>query len=123
VDRVTSRLFWLVIIILLAVGSCTALLLNGPGSAPQASGPPPNTSSAVGVIVGVDAKSLGDVRSFQLRTSDGTILVFGLSELQNGQQFAPGHLPEHQITADPVRVWYRDDAGSLQAIWLTDANP
>jgi hypothetical protein len=121
VDRTTLRLFWLVIVLLMVVVGCTALLLSG--GTPQASGPPPGASSVVGVIVGVDAKSLGDVRSFQLRTSDGAVRTFGLKELQNGQQFAPGHLPEHQITAAPVKVWYRDDAGTLQAIWLLDANP
>ena len=84
---------------------------------------PADTPQAVGIIVAIDSSSLTDVRSFTLRTTDGQQLKFGLAELQNGTQFPPGHLAEHQATAQAVRVFYRDANGTLQAIRLEDAHP
>ena len=63
-----------------------------------------------------------DVHSFTLRANDGQRLTFGLAELQNGTQFPPGHLAEHQATSQPVRVFYRDAGGTLQALRLEDAH-
>ncbi len=75
----------------------------------------------MGVIVAVDSRGLGDVRSFTLRSPDGAELTFDLSRLENGADFPPGHLVEHQATAERVRVWYRDVGGIRQAIRLEDA--
>lgn len=77
----------------------------------------------VGVIVAVDAEGLGSVRGFTLRQTGGELTVFDLRELENGTAFPPGHLAEHQATAEPVRVWFRDDDGTLLAIRLEDAAP
>ena len=74
-----------------------------------------------GVIVGVQSEGLDDVRSFDLRTADGRVRSFGLASLENGAEFPPGHLVEHSVTAEPVRVWYRTEAGIDQAIRLEDA--
>ncbi len=52
---------------------------------------------------------------------DNVLVDFGLEELRNGTEFPPGHLAEHQVTAEPVRVFYRDEGGTLQAIWVDDA--
>jgi hypothetical protein len=41
--------------------------------------------------------------------------------LENGAQFAPGHLVEHQASGQPVRVWYQTDGGANVAIRLEDA--
>ena len=46
---------------------------------------------------------------------------FQLDQLENGTEFPPGHLVEHQATAEPVQVWYRDEAGTLHAIRIEDA--
>ena len=46
---------------------------------------------------------------------------FDLSRLENGAEFPPGHLVEHQATAERVRVWYREDGGVRLAIRLEDA--
>ena len=119
-DRGTRNLFALVLVVVLAITGGAALILGGTTvNDPEA---PPGTTAVVGVIVGVNAVSLGDVRSFRLRAQDGAILEFGLAALENGDEFPPGHLAEHQATAEPIRVWYRDAAGTLLAVRIEDAD-
>lgn len=119
-DRRTGNIFAIALVAVLAVTGGAALLLGGAHSA-TAPGAPPDTSLAEGVIVGVDSSSLADVRGFDLRTTDGQVLRFSLDALENGAEFPPGHMLEHQATADPVRVWYRDDGATLLAIRVDDA--
>lgn len=119
-DRGTRRLFIGALIGLVVVVGLATVILSAP---PTGGGGPPGTTAVEGVIVGVDAEGLGDVRSFDLRTTDGTIRTFGLSALENGVEFPPGHLIEHSATAQPVRVWYRTEAGEDLAIRLDDAEP
>lgn len=86
--------------------------------APEGSAP---SAEAVGVIVSVDSLSLTEVRGFTLRASDGTETRFRMGPLENGPQFPPGHLVEHQATAEPVRVSYREENGERVAYRITDA--
>lgn len=81
----------------------------------------PDTRTETGVVVGVDGTSLTDVRGFTLRTSDGRSIEFGLEALENGAQFPPGHLREHQATATPIVVTYREEGARRLAIRLEDA--
>jgi hypothetical protein len=82
---------------------------------------PGGTSQESGVIVAVDAAGLGDVRGFTLRVAGGALLEFSLRALENGAEFPPGHLVEHQATAAPVRVVYRMDGNERLAIQIEDA--
>ncbi len=118
-DRRTRNLFAIVLVVLIAVTGGAALILGGSGTATLS--PPFNATTVDGVVVAVDARSLTDVRSFDLRTADGQILTFGLAGLQNGVAFPPGHLAEHKVTATPIRVWYRISSDPLQALYLEDA--
>ncbi len=99
-------------------GAATFVMSGAPASA---SGPPAGTVDIVGVVVAVDSGGLTDVRGFTLRTTDGQLHEFGLADLENGVEFPPGHLAEHQLTASPVRVWYRPGDDPPQAIRLEDA--
>ena len=117
-DRRTRNLFALALVVVIAITGGAALILGG--GTPQPSGAPPGTTSVTGLVVGVDSDGLTDVRGFTLRTDDGRTLVFGLTDLENGVEFPPGHLAEHQVTASPVRVWYRSGEPP-QAIRLEDA--
>ena len=73
----------------------------------------PDATAVVGVIVGVDSAGLDKVNGFTLRTTDaGPARVRASASLENGAQFPPGHLVEHQASAQPVRVWYRTDGGA-----------
>jgi hypothetical protein len=117
-DRRTRNLFALVLIAVIAITGAAAIL-----GATGANGPvaPSGTTPIVGVIVGVEAQGLDKVTGFTLRTTDRGSLVFTLGQLENGSQFPPGHLVEHQATAQPVRVWYRTEGDVLVAIRLEDA--
>ena len=97
-----------------------AFLLGGsgdprPGRAGRARRP------SIGVIVGVDSAGLDRVNGLHLRTTDQGTLAFTLGDLENGAEFPPGHLVEHQATAQPVRVWYRTEGGERVAVRLEDA--
>jgi hypothetical protein len=118
VDRRTRNLFALVFGALIVVTAATVLVLGGGKTDP---GPPADALTAVGVIVGVDSAGLDKVNGFTLRTTDQGSLDFRIGVLENGAQFPPGHLVEHQASAQPVRVWYQTDGGARVAIRLEDA--
>ena len=107
----------LVAVVILGLGSAILLSAGGSGTATE----PTDTQSIVGVVVGVDSAGLDKVSGFTLRTGAGESLEFDLRDLENGAQFPPGHLQEHQATGGPVRVWYRIANGVRLAIRLEDA--
>jgi len=74
-----------------------------------------------GVIVAVDSRGLADVRGFTVRLDGGSTMDFRLDRLQTSTTFPPGHFAEHQATAEPVKVWYEDDAGVHFALRVEDA--
>lgn len=104
-------------VIVLGVAAATFLGGSPSGASPGQTG----TSAVTGVIVGVDAAGLGDVSGFTLRGDDGAVIVFSLDRLQNGSEFPPGHLAEHQATAEPVLVRYVVRDGVYLALRVDDA--
>lgn len=118
-DRRTGNIFVLLFAAVVAITGGAAILLSETTTPnPDA---PPATTSVTGVIVAVDSQGLGDVRAFTLRTAGGELIDFELRALESGTEFPPGHLAEHQATADPVRVWYRDEGGVHLAVRIEDA--
>jgi hypothetical protein len=81
-----------------------------------------NASSVNGVVVGVDSEGLDRVRGFTVRTQDGTTVEFTVGDLENGAAFPPGHLVEHQATAQAVRVWFVMEGEAKVAIRIEDAS-
>jgi len=118
-DRRTRNLFVLAFASVVVLAGAAALLLGGT-SLPDP-GAPKDAVTAVGVIVGVKSEGLDRVSGFTLRTTDQGSLEFVIGALENGTEFPPGHLVEHQATAQPVRVWYRNQNGARLAIRLEDA--
>jgi len=112
-------LFAVVLVVVIAVTGGAAILLSNtavldPDGAPA-------TSSIEGVIVAIDGSGLADVRGFTLRRPGGEMLKFRIGELENGNEFPPGHLAEHQATAEPVVVYYRVEGNERFAVRLEDA--
>lgn len=83
----------------------------------------PAPQTEVGIVIFVESVSLTDVRTFTIRTPDGRTVEFLVGQLESGAKFPPGHLSEHEATAVPVRVTYRDEAGAHVAVRLEDAVP
>ena len=108
-------------ILVLVIGlTATAAILLGQTRTPT---PPPEAEAVEGIVISVDSAGLTDVKGFELRATDGAVLAFSLERLDNGATFPPGHLVEHQASAQPVRVWFTSDGGVLYAIVLEDAEP
>ena len=116
-DRRTRLLFaTLLAAIVVATAIAAAVLTERSGD-----GARPDMEQMTGVVVSIDGASLGDIRGFVLRQPGGELVEFGLADQQNGAEFPPGHLAEHQATAEPIRVWFREEGDSRMAIRLKDA--
>lgn len=117
-DRRTRNVFALVMIAVISVAAVTVYVLSGPTSG---SGGPPGSETIVGVIVRVESEGLDRVTGFDLRTIDQGTMGFRIGVLENGAQFPPGHLVEHQASAVPIKVWYVTEGGDRVAVRLEDA--
>jgi hypothetical protein len=107
---------------LVVVAAVAAGCVPGGSLAPPAT--PSITSPVEGVVVSVDAASIGDVRGFTLRPANSPFSFgFILGTLENPTEFPPSHLAEHQATSQPVRVYFRTANGIHTAYRLEDAAP
>jgi hypothetical protein len=113
-DRRTRNLFALALVAVIAVTGGAAVLFSSGGAGG-------NRQSVDGVIVAVDAAALDQVRGFSLRTASGDTIDFAIGSLENGAEFPPGHLAEHQATAQPVRVSFVTDGTTRVAVRIDDA--
>ena len=118
-DRRTRNLFLGALLVIVGLTAAAAFLLGG--AAVRDPDAPPGAEAVVGVIVGVASEGLDRVSGFDLRTTDQGTLAFTIGTLDNGAEFPPGHLVEHQSTAQPVRVWFRTENGVRVAVRLEDA--
>jgi hypothetical protein len=84
---------------------------------------PPPPESAVGVVVAIDQVSLTEVRSFDLRLSDGKTMRLNVGALDNATQFSLSHLATHMATGVPIRALYRRENGEPVVYHLEDAVP
>ena len=117
-DRRTRNLFAVALIGFVALVGTAAIVLSGTGLRDPDG--PKDAASVVGVIVHVDATGLDAVTGITLRTADGAVLEFTIGQLENGAEFPPGHLVEHQATGAPVRVWYRMEGDVRVAVRFED---
>jgi hypothetical protein len=120
----------------LAAGACDIAASGQPeaSGSPSVSGGAPSVSFEIpsfsvpvpqspvaGVVVAIDSQGLAKVRGFTLRTSSGVDLAFVIGLLDNGADFPPGHLAEHQATLQPILVWFKVEGGKLVVYHLEDA--
>lgn len=120
-DPRSRNVFAGILVLVLGLTAATVILFGQAGMPTPTL--PPGTQTVEGVIVSVDSAGLTDVKGFELRATDSTRLAFSLERLQNGVEFPPGHLVEHQAGASPVRVWYTTEGDVHYAIRLEDAEP
>ena len=116
-DPRTRRLFAATLGALVIFVAIVATLAGGTVRDPEA----PAGDQVVGIVTSVDSGGLSDVRGFTLRSEDGRDLTFRIGALENGVEFPPGHLVEHQTLVSRIRVWYRTDGDELVAFRLEDA--
>ena len=119
-DRRSRNLFLVILVVVIGLIGAVVFLQGGPPGADPVG--PPGAQAEVGVIVGVDSGGLDKVTGFLLRTPEQDTFAFVIGDLDNGARFPPGHLVEHQATAQPVRVWYRTENGERVAVRLEDAS-
>lgn len=80
-------------------------------------------STVEGIVIRVDTSSLTDVRGFDLRTADGTVLSFEVGQLDLAPPaFNAQHLVVHQATAEPVAVTFEEQNGKRVAVRLVDGD-
>ena len=116
-DRRTFRLFVAALAVMVVAVAVAAAVFGGAARDPEA----PQGEEAVGIVSSIESEGLTNVRGFTLLTPDGRELEFAIGTLQNGTEFPPGHLAEHQALASPIRVWYRTEGDNLVAFRLEDA--
>ena len=116
-DRGTFRLFIAVLAVVIVTVALAASIFGGTARDPES----PQGDQAVGIVTSIDSEGLTAVRSFTLRSQDGTEQVYTVGRLENGDEFPPGHLAEHQAFAMPIRVWYRTQGDERVAFRLEDA--
>lgn len=118
-DARTRNYFVIALVFVVGITAVAAFILGG--TAQRDPDSPPNTEQVVGVVVRVDSAGLTNVRGFSLRTDRDSNMVFVLDQLENGTEFPPGHLVEHQASSSLIRVWFRTEGGVNHAIRLEDA--
>ncbi len=118
-DRTTRRLFVAALAVLVTAVGVVAFVSGGAGS--PATTVPPDAQEAVGVVTSIESEGLADVRGFTLRQRDGAELEFTIGRLENGAEFPPGHLAEHQATVTAIRVFYRDEGDARVVFRMEDA--
>jgi hypothetical protein len=91
---------------------------SAPGTVGSTQGP---ASPVAGVITAVESAGLNAVHGFTLRTSGEKILHFKLGVLDDPTAFPPGHLAEHQLTGNPVLVFFKAEGADLVVYHLEDA--
>jgi hypothetical protein len=91
---------------------------TGPGASasPEIPGSP-----IAGVVTSIDSAGLDQVHGFTLQAMNGSTFTFVIGTLENGADFAPGHLTEHMAAAAPVLVYFRVVDGKLVVYRLEDA--
>jgi hypothetical protein len=81
------------------------------------------SSPVVGVVVAIDQVSLTQVKSFDVRMTDGKAVRLKVGALDNATEFSLSHLATHMATGVPIRAFYRLENGEPVVYHLEDAAP
>jgi hypothetical protein len=91
---------------------------TGPATSPSQEIP---GSPIAGVVTSIDSAGLDQVRGFTIQAMNGSSFTFVIGVLENGADFAPGHLTEHMASAAPVLVFFKVVDGKFVVYRLEDA--
>jgi hypothetical protein len=119
--RFASRLARVPVLLALVAGLTLTGCGSSPATAEATSASATVASPLTGVLVKIDSQGLTKVRGFTVRTDAGAEIPFTIGTLENGAEFPPGHLAEHMATSSPVRVFFRDEGGTLVVYRIEDA--
>lgn len=109
----------LVIVVLAVVGYVGfRAVTQEPEATPGVLPPSPVT----GIVIAVDSQGLGQVRAFAIKLADGSAFDLTLGPLENATEFSLAHLTEHMATSEPIRAFYRLEAGVPTVYRLEDAS-
>jgi hypothetical protein len=89
----------------------------GGGSEPSGGG---GQDEITGPVVKVDAKSLGEVTSIELKQGEETFEI--LIDPEIDYDYNLGHISEHLSSGAPLRVEVEERDGELIATSISDAN-
>ena len=109
---------------LIVIGAILAFAFigfRGKPTDPISSPGPLPASPVIGVVVAVDAPSLGQVDAFALQLPNGQAFDFDMGTLENPTDFSPSHLSEHMATSAPIRVFFRLENGNAVVYRIEDA--
>jgi hypothetical protein len=123
--------WWPAFAVLVGLGLIAYLGFGAQGGCPDSSGldavgpcpTPQATSPVVGVVTVVDSTGLGQVDQFVLRLPDASTMTLAMGPLENATEFSPSHLAEHQVTSEPIRVFFRMENGVPIVYRIEDASP
>lgn len=107
--------------------AATPSLVTGTPAPASPTGPDASASEEIpgspiaGVVTSIDSAGLDQVRGFTLQAVNGSTFTFVIGTLDNGADFAPGHLTEHMAAAAPILVFFKVVDGTFVVYRLEDA--
>jgi hypothetical protein len=119
--RLAAAATLVALLVALTAAGCGSTTPQATATAGAEGSPATLASPVTGVVVKIDSQGLTKVRGFTLRTDSGEEIPFTIGTLENGADFPPGHLAEHMSTSSRVRVFFRDEAGTLVVYRIEDA--
>jgi hypothetical protein len=110
-----------------ATSSAAAASSDADTPAPSGSASDEPTASVVpdspvaGIVEDITPPSPAAPKTFTLRTNDGVTIAFTLGPLENAADFSLESLADHQSTATPILVFFRDENGRLVVFRIEEA--
>jgi hypothetical protein len=106
-------------VLVVTIFACLLVTACGAGDDSQPSGQTGAPQQVTGPIVDIDSESLDEVHSFTVKSGERTYVIRIDPHIDYG--FALGHLNEHRLSGDPVRVDLVERNGALYAQSIVDA--
>ena len=87
----------------------------------SSSAPAVPESPVAGIVIAVDTAGATLIKGFTLRNNDGDTIAFTIGTLDNPDDFPASQLKDHEASATPVFVFFREEGGHLVVYHLENA--